>query len=127
MEVRMRVIKFRAWEKSYKTMHYSKANEDKRRYDLISFDIGYSGYDPDDLIFMQYTGLKDKNGKEIYEGDIVKYVGIRTKIKYKHEVIFKYGCFLARCKEIDNLMYIGKVNDVLEIIGNIYQNKDLLK
>ena len=78
------------------------------------------------LVFMQCTGLKDKNGKLIYEGDIVK--DCSTKMIYK--IGHKKGAFYLENKE-----YIGYFHELrqcfithgLEVIGNIYDNPELLK
>lgn len=72
----------------------------------------------------QYTGLKDKNGTEIYEGDIVK-ANWFDKEKVIGEIYFSMGCFiLANSSVSDNQLFIFKN---LEVIGNIYDNPKLLK
>ena len=74
----------------------------------------------------QYTGLQDKNGKEIYEGDILKihYIGeIGTAV---HEVLFYNGTFAVSCTK-DYKSLLNEVNEYSEIIGNIYENSDLLE
>ncbi len=71
----------------------------------------------------QYTGLKDKNGKKIYEGDIVKAFYFETEVIGKIEFI--YGTFALTNSAIsDNQLFIF---ENLEVIGNIWDNPELLK
>jgi len=74
------------------------------------------------VILIQYTGLKDKNGKEIYEGDVIK----RSEVNYAHEVIFKDAAF---CRQRIDDKAIGSLEwpQDFEVIGNIYENPELLK
>lgn len=70
----------------------------------------------------QYTGLKDKNDKEIYEGDVVKYY--KEELSY---VIFSYGCFCIKGMDSFHLTNFCEMNELCEIIGNIHENPELLK
>lgn len=77
---------------------------------------------------MQYTGLTDKNGKEIYEGDIVKDLAVLPEDEerdYISVVEFKWGSFLIYDKEKEK--YNTVAHSTLEVIGNIYENPELLK
>ena len=132
----MRETKFRAWLKEEekmvnvetmdftdKTIRCLKKNEFINAYLLrrVSFD---------DIELMQYTGLNDKNGTEIYERDIVlvKPGGISTW--YKTVVEFKEGAFIASLIDGEDYIYIfnrGFDSNDFEIIGNIYENKNLLE
>jgi len=77
----------------------------------------------DRYILMQYTGLKDKNGKEIYEGDIVEF-HYGSLGSFREEIIFNDGGFWILRKDGSNFM---PSIEFREVIGNIYENKDLLQ
>lgn len=115
----MREIKFRAWNKTLQKM-----------VDLNgSIQTGHglnSLFIDDDLDFMQYTGLKDKNDKEIYEGDIVNW-GANDAI----EIGFGWGDDAEAYGEsfgvlIGASVFCGAHKDC-EVVGNIYENPELLK
>lgn len=74
----------------------------------------------------QYTGLHDKNGKEIYEGDIVKYRDSRGQ--HIEKVIFDKGCFYAGMHWGSSTRVAPKLINtrITEVIGNIYDNPELL-
>lgn len=114
-----REIKFRAWDKNSKTILYVLDNPSWAGTTGKLID----SFEDEDL--MQYTGLKDKNGKEIYEGDIVK-----SRHQEKAIVIWdiENACFAT--ETVDDVVKGEKqycLPDVEVIIGNIYENPGLLK
>ena len=70
----------------------------------------------------QYTGLTDKNGKRIFEGDIVKAYN-----EYISEVTFRFGSFCCYCQCHDTHNMLWCVSDILTVIGSIHDNPELLK
>ena len=123
--------KFRAWTEEGKVMYYDvypfKAGTLLLSYDEIAFDEVPAS----DFILMQSTGLLDKNGKEIYEGDIVKYkAGCNT---FTEEVAYdkNFAGFGVRDANANIIFTFGELaEDIdlhsLEVIGSIYDNPGLL-
>jgi uncharacterized phage protein (TIGR01671 family) len=119
----MREIKFRAWDSEYKEMIRPLEYEDLSDY----IEGMICSYGEENL--MQYTGLKDKNGKEIYEGDIVNYENRGIYVVGWTNICYsgKHGWDLldgnGDCHEY---YYGGFEPEYTEVIGNKYENPELL-
>lgn len=93
----------------------------------LSQDFLVLPYPQEDYVLMQYTGLKDKNGKEIYEGDIVKGSAYGKEI-YTGVVEFYDASFVMRIDGNKGYYRLNKMTfQELEVVGNIYENPELLK
>ena len=124
----MREIKFRAWDKKAKEMIYEALEIKNIGLGEGSVLIDERTQRGSELIWMQYTGLKDRNGKEIWEGDILEYDFLNDRgngiVEFKGDGWWIR--LLASLEAVGQLSYaINYLNP--KIIGNIYENSDLKK
>lgn len=149
----MREIKFRSWvehESSSEELNsiYPYMQENPEFHGSINEIFKENSIEPENpyackITYMQYTGLKDKNGREIYEGDIIvdgsvpgPEYGIGGYMFTKYEVKMVNGCFVVECiPDCVNdhvfgnyhLLYEVITDGFAEVVGNIYENPELLE
>lgn len=138
----MREIKFRVliYHKIYYQDKYEAYGDNLSSIDICKETITITNFynyedvyrfEDEEVKLMQYTGVKDKNGKEIYEGDIIKYkFPYDTRLKHISPVKFleteaSFGIKDRYENEIP--LYTISANNYFEVIGNIYENKNLLE
>jgi uncharacterized phage protein (TIGR01671 family) len=128
----MREIKYRAWDKYASKLRLVKsisyADDGFAKTVLVRLVDGVShGYvNGESCELMQYTGLKDKNGKEVYEGDIVSWHGVSDA--FVIEWVNLDASFAAADKSTGKTHYdyiMTSLNEA-EVLGNIYENPKLL-
>lgn len=125
----MRDIKFRAWD-----YEKEKMLDWKWLVGYCDLSFLFESNSPEDVFYikpMQFTGLQDKFGRDIYEGDIVQEIiggdGRHEPFEFKEMdkedsvVTFFDGAFTAYCA------CVGEINHRLDVIGNIHQNPELLE
>lgn len=130
------ISRFRAWDKIHKTMYEVD--------DIMSIDFGKSEisvktlffertnhYDFDDVVLMQSTGLTDKNGKEIFEGDILSIETDEENVKVEVSWDSERALFVFESKKYSEKEALGELFEdnsyPFKIIGNIYENPELLE
>jgi len=161
--MKTRELKFKAWDKEAKEMVYHLTDDimfcfnentelEVRYWSCDPIDKNYGYWELLDCDILQYTGLKDSEGKEIYEGDIIKHKqGEQQKKLYEYIGIIKFydGSFFISTNGIRSNLLLSDINGIgeilwhyegrygnpsyyyiakdFEVIGNIYENPELLK
>ena len=129
---------FRAWNPENRQMLYNVAVQDGKHVtpeQTSGCDYWDAVLVPNNNIVIQFTGLLDKNGKKIFEGDIVRRI-IETPSKFHFQIydpsplisqIFydKAAFFVKGVAGMD--LYLGAVHERIEVIGNIFENPELLE
>lgn len=130
------IPRFRAWDKKFKTMYEAD--------DIMSIDFGKSEisvktlffdqlnhYDFDDVVLMQSTGFRDKNGKEIFEGDILNIETDEENVRVEVSWDSKHALFVFESKKYNEKEALGELFEdnsyPFKIIGNIHTNPELLE
>lgn len=137
----MRDIKLRFWDKENKSMVYQNKESlfplsyykivcdcfTDFEFRLFKLKNNTMNFEEVESVKMQYTGLIDINGKEIYEGDILRHFKRYKDKLLKIEVSPSYGVYAQ--KNYNTKILIGKSNTHLyfEVVGNIYENPDILE
>lgn len=142
IELMKREIKFRAW---CRNGQFDDEGERQLFVMIDSDSLSFADFKPlkdqlkdidDEIYIMQYTGLKDNNGKEIYDGDIIAYTtcGIRCRAniiwnEYCGAWHYQYKGALGGtpCDYLEKIMHNSRFPAEPEVIGNIYENPELIK
>lgn len=125
MKPDQRMIKFRVWDIHLNCMYYSEDDVTHKIFQICDESVGD--------VLMQFTGLKDENEKEIYEGDIIECFQCDS-INFRHVVKFKNGAFgycpgkymFISFSENYNFEFKNGVSKKIKVVGNIYEDRGIL-
>ena len=128
------IPRFRAWDKTCKTMYeaddimYIDFEEKEICVKTLFFEKA-SRYNFDDIVLMQSTGLTDKNGKEIFEGDILSIETDEENVKVEVSWDDKHALFVVESKKYDEKESLGELFEgnsyPFKIIGNVWEHPEL--
>lgn len=138
-------FKFRAWDKTRGYMERFSGQKVGIEYAFGEFNVstGYDSYDSptygepkEDWVIQQFTGLHDRNGVEIYEGDIIRLTTVKPRwpddeeaptVKRIMKIDFHSGAFWMSGGGLSTCLHFHYNDDSREVIGNIYQHPHLLE
>ena len=124
----MRELKFRAWDTVTKRMYLPDVQPGPVMYLNGCLALDHT-WVTGEFVLMQFTGLKDKNGKEIYEGDVI--LLLIEDVPYPFEVLWEHGHMRFGLRdmegEIEHDSWAFTPHNDFEIIGNIHENPELIK
>lgn len=126
----MREIKFRAWDKALKSWTNYSIDDDLLMFYDKHAECWETDQEGERFILCQYTGLKDNEDREIYEGDIVKAISFARWIgvvKYSDENQAFIFDDLDKKYRGKSTVFMNQFDDGFGILGNIYENPELLK
>nr|UWI36351.1 MAG: YopX protein [Bacteriophage sp.] len=124
------IPRYRAWDKDFKTMYEADDIvyidfEEKQICVKTLFFERTNCYDFNDIVLMHSTGFTDKDGKEIFEGDIVDSEGGFTTgvVEFRSDL----GMFVSTLIKYNNFEQLCNAHGLVKVIGNIYENPELLE
>jgi uncharacterized phage protein (TIGR01671 family) len=124
----MKDIEFRAWDIKNKKMIYVDEYSSFHKH-MTWTGLVYENGKLLDYIMLQYTGLKDKNGKKIFEGDVLRiketYIGDSIIKEYNGYIYFENGSFNITGEASFDTLAVNA--SYWEVIGNIYENLELVE
>ena len=121
----MRELKFRVWDKKQKKMLVAQSINRAGCATILLKNQDIVILPQKQIKIMQYTGLNDKNGKEIYEGDIVGFKW--TKRLYVVTYRIYDASFILENDEWEEAIHLSLDKDDFEVFGNIHENPELLE